>query len=43
MLRGGQALTHWAGRRGPWPGAAVKPAWMLAAAVVRWAGRLGRC
>lgn len=30
-----QVLTHWAGRSGPWPGAAAKPAWTLAVAVAR--------
>lgn len=36
-------LTHWADRSGPWPGAAAKPTWTLAAAVARWAGQLARC
>lgn len=39
----GQVLTRWAGRSGPWRGAAEKPAWTAAAVVARWAGWPAHC
>lgn len=38
-----QVLTHWAGRSGPWRGAAVKLAWTPAVVVAQWAGWLAHC